>query len=56
MSIHALIVRYHHPEREAFADYDDSELARYCFKTEVTTSVPEPTATELALPGLSPEP
>ena len=33
MGIRALFLRYHHPEREAFAGIEDSELVRYCFKT-----------------------
>ncbi len=49
MGIHALTLRYLRPEREAFADYDDSELARYCFKSKTTNQPAPPTETELAL-------
>ncbi len=51
MSIRALILRYHHPERETFGNYDDSELVRYCFKTSTTntTVLEPPSETELAL-------
>ncbi len=50
MSIRALFLRCHHLNQpEQWAGRDDSELVRYCFKTSVTNTVPEPTATELAL-------
>ena len=49
MGIHALTLRYLHPERDDFAGIDDSQLARYCFKSSTTVQPSEPSENELAL-------